>query len=197
MLITTGTKEKWELSAQSFDKLLAALDSDREKAGEKYLQIRKNLVRFFEGRGFPDAETHADEVYNRIAKKIEAGETFENIGTYVYGVARFLMLELQRKNIKEDNFLSNQPVCVPAPDIIEEEEKHLQLSCLNSCLRELPDENRSLIVNYYQGEKREKIEIRQRLAENMGIPQNALRNRVVRLRDKLESCITNCLKRTQ
>lgn len=195
MLTATETKQRWELTAQSFDKLLASFDSDRAVASEKYLQIRKNLVRFFEGRGFFDAETYADEVLNRVTKKIDMGESFENIGSYVYGVARFLILELRKKSVKEENYLIQQPTSTAPQNQIEQEETSAQLNCLNKCLRHLSEENRQLIITYYQGEKRDKIENRQRLAEKLGIPQNALRSRAVRLREKLESCMSGCLKR--
>lgn len=194
MLIATGSETKWELTAQSFDKLLISIDSDRAAASEKYLQIRRNLVRFFEGRGFFDAETYADEVFNRVAKKIDLGESFENIGSYVYGVARFLVLELRKKSIKEADYLTRQPTSTP-PGNFEADESGAKLNCLNRCLRELSRENQQFIVAYYQGEKRDKIENRRRLAQNLDIPQNALRSRAVRLRGKLESCITKCLRR--
>jgi RNA polymerase sigma factor (sigma-70 family) len=195
MLTATKTKQRWELTAQSFDKLLDSIDADRAAASEKYLQIRKNLIRFFEGRGFFDAETHADEVLNRVTKKIDMGESFENIGSYVYGVARFLVLELRKKNAREEYYLIQQPTSTAPQNEIEQEDASRQLNCLNKCLCQLSEENRQLIIAYYQGEKGEKIANRQRLAERLGIPQNALRSRAVRLREKLESCITSCQKR--
>ena len=195
MLTAIETKQRWNLTAQSFDKLLFSIDEDRETASEKYLQIRKNLVRFFETRGFFDAETHADEVLNRVTKKIDSGESFENIGSYVYGVARFLILELRKKSFKQEAHLKQQPTSTLPPEIEEEEERSAKLNCLNCCLNELSEENRRLIIAYYQGEKRDKIENRQRLAESLGIPQNALRSRAVRLREKLENCISRCLRK--
>ena len=82
-----------------------------------------------------------------------------------------------------------------SPFDAEGDEKELKLHCLDDCLKDLPTENREIIVGYYQGEKREKIENRERLAAKLGVPNNALRNRAVRLRDKLESCIRDCLRK--
>ena len=50
----------WVLSQESFDKLLAWLDPNREKAGIKYEQIRYRLIKIFAGRGSADAEDLAD-----------------------------------------------------------------------------------------------------------------------------------------
>src|SRR5688572_1887871 len=86
---------KWQLTETAFDKLLAALAEDRAAAGEKYLLLKKNLVRFFETRGFTSADDAADEVFNRLARKLET-EELENVNTYALGIARMLAFELRK-----------------------------------------------------------------------------------------------------
>ena len=66
-----NTRQKWTLTQDAFDKLLIAFGGDRESGSEKYLEIRGNLTRFFEWRGCPFPEDHADETMNRVAKKVE------------------------------------------------------------------------------------------------------------------------------
>lgn len=188
----SATVTKWQLTETTFNKLLAALAEDRETAGEKYLQLKKNLVRFFETRGFNAADDAADEVFNRLARKLET-EQIENVNTYALGIARMLTLELRKS--PEQKFSNELPEIGVLPFDAEREERDEKLKCLDKCLSELSAENREIIVGYYKGEKREKIENRNSLAENLGIPNNALRNRAVRLRDKLENCITNCLRK--
>jgi RNA polymerase sigma factor (sigma-70 family) len=195
-MLETGAKVRWQLTPEAFEKMLAALAPARDAAGEKYLLLRRNLVRYFEGRGFYESEDHADEVFNRVARKLDDGDRIENVSQYVYGVARLLLLELYKKREKENRAVNELPTAsFPQAETDEREESESKLRCLNKCLLELPAENRDIIVGYYQGEKRDKIENRQRLAESLGIPQNALRSRAVRLREKLEECILNCLKR--
>ncbi len=186
-------KAKWQLTQDAFNKLLAALGSNRDVSGENYLLLRKNLLRFFETRGFAFAEDAADEVLNRLARKLENGDRIENINTYALGIARMYALELY-KLPRQTDIEAIPETGVSAFDV-EKAEKEDKLKCLEECLRELPAENRQIIVGYYQGEKREKIENRQKLADNLGIPNNALRNRAVRLRDKLETCLTDCLRK--
>ena len=187
----SATVTKWQLTETTFNKLLAALAEDRETAGEKYLQLKKNLVRFFETRGFNAADDAADEVFNRLARKLET-EQIENVNTYALGIARMLTLELRKS--PEQKFSNELPEIGVLPVDEEREEQDEKLKCLDKCLNELSLENREIIVGYYKGEKRGKIENRNLLAESLGIPNNALRNRAVRLRDKLENCITNCLR---
>jgi RNA polymerase sigma factor (sigma-70 family) len=187
---------KWSLTADAFDKLLFCLDcTDRESASEKYLLLRRNLVRFFEGRGLSSAEEAADEVCNRLARKLDAGECIENINQYAYGIARMIMLEIRKRQGREQKALSElQPKNDFLPDD-EESEVELRLECLNRCLNDLSAENRELILAYYQGDGRAKIENRQKLADKLGIPQNALRSRAVRLRERLKILISRNLKK--
>lgn len=185
--------ERWQLTQTAFDGLLAELDADRERAAEKYLLLRRNLSRFFETRGFSAADEAADEVCNRLSRKIESGETFENVSIYALGVARYLALELRKSPDRKTSDDIPEIAVLPLDD--EAGERESKLDCLNLCLGELPEENRRLITAYYEGDGRSKIENRQKLAEKLGIPNNALRNRVVRLRDKLEHCLAKCLRR--
>lgn len=68
--------------------------------------------------------------------------------------------------------------------LIEQEKEYL-----DECLQELSDEERELITAYYQGEKTDKLKNRKKLAEQHGMPMNALRIRIFRIRKKLEDCI--------
>ncbi len=190
----SAEKKKWQLTQTAFDALLQNLDVDRGAAGEKYIRLRKNLVRFFETRGIIQAEEAADETLNRLAKKLENGEQFENVRTYALGVARMLALEL-RKSPAQKTSNEIPEIGISSFDT-EGDEKETKFHCLDDCLKDLSAENREIIVGYYQGEKRVKIENRERIAAKLGVPQNALRNRAVRLRDKLENCITDCLRKS-
>jgi len=51
-----------------------------------------------------------------------------------------------------------------------------------------------LIIEYYQGEKGAKIQNRKRLTERFGVPVNTLRMRALRLREKLQGCVEDCLR---
>lgn len=184
---------KWNLTAAAFGGFLSRLDINREKAGEKYVTLRRNLVRFFEGRGFSEAEEAADEVCNRLARKLDAGEHIEDLNQYAYGVARYLILELYKEQARRRQIAEKLSIDEFSQE--EENESELRLDCLNRCLGDLSAENRELILAYYQGDGREKIENRRKLAEKMGIPNNALRNRAVRLREKLKILVVRNLRK--
>jgi len=183
-------RQKWALNQEAFDKLLVAFDADRETAGRKYLEIRNNLTRFFEWRGCSFPEDHADETINRMAKRVFEGEAILNHSGYAMGVARLLLLEINKGRQREQSALAEIGA---APDVyVPEDDDESRLTCLRSCLQTLSPDNRELILQYYQGEKGEKIENRKKLLDRLGIPVNTLRMRALRLREKLQACVEEC-----
>jgi RNA polymerase sigma factor (sigma-70 family) len=182
-------RRRWVLTQDAFDRLLASLDEDRDTAGEKYLEIRGNLIRFFHWRGTPFPEDHADETINRIAKRVSEKEEIRNPASYYLGVARMLLLEINRERIREQQALTEMPISLFESDSSNDFDERIE--SLRNCLRHLSDENRELILQYYHGEKAEKIETRRKLSERLGISVNTLRMRALRIREELQRCAEN------
>lgn len=187
---------KPELTADTFAQLLKCLDADRERAGEKYEDLRRTLTRFFEWRGAPFPEEHADEAFNRVARKLGEGVDIKNIGGYCYEVARLIFLETNKIESRKESLESvESKVAAAANTADENEEKELRLACLEDCLGALPGESAELILEYYRHEKKGQIDRRRALAERFGLRRDALANRVQRLRDRLEQCVNVCFKK--
>jgi DNA-directed RNA polymerase specialized sigma24 family protein len=183
------------LSELAFNRFLACLDHDRERAGLRYEALRAALMRLFDWRGAFDPATCADETINRVIRKIGAGETIRDIPTYCQGVARLVLLETLRQQNQRQVSLDDVPAHQLTPLALIDDEDNARQDCFQKCLRSLPNDSRALILQYYQDEGRAKINHRARLADELGIPLNALRNRVQRIRARLEDCVQNCLKR--
>jgi DNA-directed RNA polymerase specialized sigma24 family protein len=182
------------LSPRGFERLLDQLHADRDTAGRTYEQLRRRLVRFFEGRRCAFPEEHADETLNRVARKLDAGETIQDVTTYVIGIARMIVKEAARSASREAALqaASRTPDHVsPLPDPASVESTRL-LDCLHGCLDHLAPPDRDLIVQYYQDEKRAKIRSRKDLATKLGVEMNALRLRAFRIRAALEACVERC-----
>ena len=189
--VQSAARHKWTLTQDAFDRLLVAFGGDREAAGQKYLEIRNNLTRFFEWRGCSFPEDHADETINRMAKRVFEGEAILNHSGYAMGVARLLLLEINKGRQREQSALAEIGA---APDVyVPEDDDETRLTCLRSCLQTLSPDNRELILQYYQGEKSEKIQNRKQLLDRLGIPVNTLRMRALRLRERLQACVEQCL----
>jgi DNA-directed RNA polymerase specialized sigma24 family protein len=111
------------------------------------------------------------------------------------GVARLLLLEIlkgrQREQVALNEIAISSGEVAAEPDDGEE-----RLGCLRRCLGGLSDDNRLLITEYYEGEKGDKIQKRKKLVEKLGIPVNTLRMRALRLRDRLQACVEDCLAKT-
>jgi RNA polymerase sigma factor (sigma-70 family) len=179
-------KKNWALSQESFDTLLDWLDSDREQAGLKYEEIRRNLIKIFINRGCADAEDFADETINRVVGKLDEvkREFTGDPARYFYGVANKIFLEFQRRKPPE-------PPSSPPDDSNRVEQEY---RCLEKCIGGLSEENRELLLLYYQADGREKIEQRKLLSDKLGIAPNALRIRAFRIRTALQQCVEKCVE---
>jgi RNA polymerase sigma factor (sigma-70 family) len=182
-------KKSWSLTQESFDRLLAWLGPDREEAGRRYEEIRRSLIKIFICRGCREPEDLTDETFNRVVGKLhEIEETYSgDRSLYFYGVANKVHLEYLRRK--------PAPVLPPQDDSKEEtEDSEQEYECLQRCVGRLTPVNRELVLQYYQDEKRAKIDNRKRLAEQLGIALNALRIRAHRIRSSLQKCVEECLE---
>src|SRR5262245_48668869 len=84
----------------AFTRLLEWLDDGVESHGEKYLEMRRRLVSYFDQRLRPAADELADETFSRIARTL--GETGVIAVTpparYCFVVAKFVLLEDFRRH---------------------------------------------------------------------------------------------------
>lgn len=177
-------RKSWTIDAQSFDGLLAALDPDRGAASAEYERLRLRLIRFFSIHQARSPQDLADDAFNRIARRIAEGEEIRNARQYLSGIARMLLLEDRYKRRQEEHALrmvanagNNSRPDQELPDALE------------ACLEILPSGSRDLLARYYSAEGRRRITLRQQMADEMGMDLNALRNRALRLRDRVEDCI--------
>ncbi len=177
------------LTAAALEKLLARFSPDRDEAVQRYEAMRVKLTRYFEWRLGYTPDDHVDEAFNRVTRRIDEGEDIFNLNSYFYSVAYRVFLETLKK--REEQLDSDRPPPIPVkpPD----EEKEARLRCLDKCLNEFASD-RQLILTYYEGEKRAKIDLRKKLADERKISLDALRIRACRLRKRLEECTKECLK---
>ena len=184
-----------DLTERAFGRLLDQFDPDRDRAAERYEELRRTLLRFFEWRGAPFPEEHTDETFDRVARKLADGVAIATIGGYTFGVARLVLLEaLKERDARRARLEANRPIATTdAPSAAAEKER--RFACLDECLSALPADSREVIVAYYRDDQRERIEGRRRLAGRLGLRPEALANRAQRLRDKLQRCVTACIGR--
>ena len=175
----------WSLTQNGFDNLLRHLDPNREIAGEIYEGIRRRLVRYFIARGVELPDLLADQTMDRAIKRFDDGVFIPNFQNYCFGIARLVHLETLRKRKREQAALTRLS-WVANTETREDDYSQESLERLERLMNELPENERLLILAYYQSGSGKSIETRQRLAAQLGIAANAVRIRAHRIRRKLE-----------
>jgi RNA polymerase sigma factor (sigma-70 family) len=186
------------LDAAGFERLLAFLDADREAAAAKYEDVRRRLVKLYAWRGCSSPDLLADDTFDRVARRLRDGADVRVADPYqyFYGVAQNVLLEHWRDPSRQwaaltDNSTegaSGRGATEDRPDDRERSER--RLTCLESCLSLLSQQQRELVMAYHAGGRH--IERRQEIAKSLGIPTSALRIRVHRLRARLAVCVERC-----
>jgi DNA-directed RNA polymerase specialized sigma24 family protein len=182
--------DRHTLTAERLAHLLARLHANPHEAGQEYERLRRTLMKFFDWRGVWPADECADECLDRLARRLDEDVPIIDIRQFAHGIARLVLLERRRRPavVSIDRLAE-----AAAPAIAPAETGPSLHDCFDRCLAEMPDDQRALIVGYYEGDRDRKIANRRRLSAAMGLSENALRSRVQRLRDRLEACIRGCV----
>ena len=171
--------------------LLEKLNDDPHQAGVIYEDLRRRLIIFFRLRRQQEAEELADEVLDRVARRLSDGTEIQTIEFYMVGVARFVLRERyatsQREELARDELVRlAQMSSAPSRMDASSEETFV---ALNNCLQNLAGDDRAMILSYYEAEGPQRVHGRLRLAKGLGISLNALHNRALRLRKQLARCV--------
>jgi DNA-directed RNA polymerase specialized sigma24 family protein len=184
-----ATRVDRRITAAGLTALLASLDADADRAAAEYERLRHALIKFFDWRAAWPPEECADEVLDRMTRRLQ-DTAVHDVRRYAHGIARLVLLERRR-----------QPVFVPIEDdtdLPETRRAHADegiRDCFDRCLEDLPSDSRSLLLRYYEGEGADKIANRRQLGITLGLSDTALRSRVQRLRDRLERCVQSCVSK--
>src|SRR4051812_19608778 len=166
---TTLTRDAW-------DQLLRALDPDVAQAAARYERLRGCLIALYRGRALPDPEDLADQALDGVARALTGGG--HDLGGALREVARAVGDAARHAHRAHAIALAALPAAAGPHDPDE------ALARLCRCLDELPELDReSLLV--YEGADGDRSHRRRALAAELGIPLNALRVRMHRLRVRL------------
>ena len=151
--------------------------------------LRERLIFFFSRRMLLLPEDLADEVLNRLARRLEEGEAIANIKGYALGIARHVLQEQRAKSDREraasEEFhrnVSHEPLTI-------DEDEEIRLERMRRCLERLPRSDQEMLSEYYVAEGSGKIPARRRLATTSGMSHASLRKRVFVLRAMVRRCM--------
>ena len=162
---------------------------------EWFVSIRQKLIRFFAREGCPDPQNCADETIFRVVKALSQGATIAvSPATFTFAVAQIVEKECSRKRRKRKE--SQIDGTLPEPTLSDDSAKDLLYVCLEISLQELSPFERALIIKYHEGSQSgDAMRNRKVLAERLGMSIKKLRKEAMKIRKKLERCISDCLER--
>jgi len=202
----SSKSEPYRQEIEHHRQLLLRLDSDENRAWEKYEGIRVRLKYFFENHRIVRPLELADSVLDRVAA-ILCDETrlpdkqVRDVAGFCVGVARKMALEQGKKEVRTtgiddvpggENLL--QDLRDKPEDIANRIDHQRRLACLRSCLARLEPEERKLLLLFYSAEEKQQIPFRKELAVRLKISDGNLRLKACRIRARLEPCVTQCIR---
>ncbi len=156
----------------------ALIETDRSY-GKFCRRIAKNILELDE-----DAEECVNDTYLKAWNSIPPTRP-DSLKAFLGRIARNLSLSRYRKNHAGKRgvpvLLSEIGECVPEPSHDGDFDERQLVRTINDWLRSLPDEDRALFVRrYFSGDEVKK------LARLVGITENAMAQRMLKLRKKLK-----------
>lgn len=130
-----------ESSGPAFARLLQWLDDGADSQGERYLEMRRRLVAYFDRRNRPAPDMLADETFDRVSRTLEDAGAIKVTppARYCYVVARFVPLEDIRRGDRTVPYDEARPA-IPhhrsAGAAAGEEGAARSLDCLTRCLED-------------------------------------------------------------
>jgi DNA-directed RNA polymerase specialized sigma24 family protein len=201
----SSKKVNWKATEGSFRALLEWLDQGCVTNGDSYLEVRQRLVTFFDRKNCLNAEDLADETLNRVERRLqeEGSIESESPAKFCYAIARYVFLEYLKSGRAREvtQELADGAAAKSSADELaaleEARARESALQCLEKCIGDLDEDRRELVLGYYQGEQRTKIENRRLMALKRGLTMNALTIRTFRIRERLEMCVRKCVEKAK
>lgn len=176
-----------DLTSVSFAKLLQALSANEAEAAMLYTKLHESLVNYFRLKGVSAPDKAADETIDRIPERINPETQREDIRFIAFSVAKFVFLEKLRQEKRRTQ--AGEKFYQKKGTIDNFGEKD-EFEPLRECFNDLYQHERELLVSYFADLSGDELSAhRQNLADREAIDLNALRNRVSRLRKRLEECV--------
>jgi DNA-directed RNA polymerase specialized sigma24 family protein len=183
--------QRWSLTPRALERLLTRLGAEQDAAAQEYELLRRKLITFFTLQGIEGPEEVADEAFDRVARRLEQGETIAHVRAYFHGVAQRIVSERYKQRVRDRAAVEVHRSTRAADD--EADGAETRAVCLECCLRMLSAQDRALLHNYYERADGPPRPQRKALAAKLGLSYSNLKVRSYRIRRELESCLGRCL----
>ncbi|MFT5466545.1 MAG: RNA polymerase sigma-70 factor (ECF subfamily) [Verrucomicrobiales bacterium] len=138
-----------------------------------------------------EAEDVVQEVFLTITAKANDFQTGTNFKAWAFAIARFKVLELLRRNRRDQNRLSDEVIEQLAAEAEDPNpgQDSATMRALAKCLEKLAPKPRKMIELQYQDELKPAV-----IAERLGWEPNAIYVALSRARSSLRKCIEKQVK---
>jgi RNA polymerase sigma factor (sigma-70 family) len=178
---------RWAINQDQFAGLLLKLANEPLEAAARYEALRAKLIFYFRRKSLDFPEDLADEVLDRLARRLAEGTEIDSLAAFAIGIARFVAQEQASRpfqlQVLEETFFDN----IPADSHTESEEE--RFTGMEHCLNCMPAADVELLEAYYLGDGGSLIRARKSMAEALGISPEAVRQRVFFIRRRLRQCM--------
>jgi len=178
------------MSQDNLERLLNWFGQDRDVSAKKYLETHERLTRWFYFKGCDCPEDLADEVMDRVAKKLPPPK--QDRIAVLLGFAGYVFMEYIHDR---NRFIEEHDWGEDSSDTDETVVKEMRARCLDGCLEKLPKkDDRQFLLEYHKYEPGGKIHWRKAMAQARHTTLNALRLRSCRLKSVVGECVRNCFQ---
>jgi DNA-directed RNA polymerase specialized sigma24 family protein len=185
--VSSPDDEPADAGVAQFHALLERLIETDASAGSAYESLRRRVIVFFRHHLPIEAEALADTVLDRLARRIADRVEIADLRLYALGIARNVLSEAHTRAVQHDRALADPTFGSHDADNAVDEE--VALATLRLCLARFAASQKHLILSYYNGDGAQRIRTRRELAAANNVTLNTLRNRALRLRAQLETCM--------
>lgn len=153
----TGVRQKWVLNRTALDLFLARLDPDRDRAAQRYEEVRSKLMTFFRSNQCWDAENLVDETIDRVVRRLGEVAVHE-LMPFIRGVARRVASEAYRSHVRVVSIDESPGLRIDSTDSEDRASENKRHGCLEECLSLLTTQDRDLTLEFYKYKGAGKIE---------------------------------------
>jgi DNA-directed RNA polymerase specialized sigma24 family protein len=178
-------------------RLIEWLDEGADSRGERFVEMRRRLVAYFDRRHCLAAEALADETFRRIRHGLELGAALPATSPahYCFAVAKHVLLEdvgrEKSPNRPGEAWPSVDARTVPGVESDERSARPAnQCDVVGHFLDALPAAAQQVVVEYYRDTRSAESDHRCEIAERMGITPSELGLRASRFRDSVMASVT-------
>jgi DNA-directed RNA polymerase specialized sigma24 family protein len=175
------------ISQEQFAGLLLKLGREPLESGARYETLRTRLIFYFTRKSLDFPEDLADEVLDRLARRLAEGTEIDSLTGFALGIARFVAQEQASRpfqiQVLEETFFNNIPANSPTESMEE------RISGMEHCLNRLTTAEVELLERYYLGDGESLIRARKSISETLKILPESVRQRIFSIRRRIRECM--------